>query len=249
MQKNQNEDFQALSEKYKKELMSYYHNYKPTVVAVPTAAQPQPQPAAQEPAPEPVVPEPAPEAEPVVPEPEPVVQEPEPVVQESVPEAQPVMQTEPDDNIDMDILPVMGTDIRMSTLDGVDAHDLSYETYTSEGYLRVQVVTAKGALPVAKAVVQIKKVENGTEVYSRELITDESGNTEVITLKAPNADLSQAPDPSDLPYADYQAFITAKNFLSVSVDEVPVFSGVLSVQPVMLIPGVGTEGDIEEEGV
>lgn len=242
MQKNQNEDFQALSEKYKKELMSYYHNYKPTVVAVPTAAQPQPQPAAQEPAPEPVVPEPAPEAEPVI-------HQPEPVVQESVPEAQPVMQAEQDDNIDMDILPVMDTDVRMSTLDGVDANDLSYETYTSEGYLRVQVVTAKGALPVEKAVVQIKKVENGTEVYSRELITDESGNTEVITLKAPNADLSQAPDPSDLPYADYQAFITAKNFLSVSVDEVPVFSGVLSVQPVMLIPGVGTEGDIEEEGV
>ena len=238
MQKNQNEDFQALSEKYKKELMSYYHNYKPTVVSVPTAAQPQPQPAA----PDPVVPEPAPEAEPVI-------HQPEPVVQESVPEAQPVMQAEQDDNIDMDILPVMDTDVRMSTLDGVDANDLSYETYTSEGYLRVQVVTAKGALPVEKAVVQIKKVENGTEVYSRELITDESGNTEVITLKAPNADLSQAPDPSDLPYADYQAFITAKNFLSVSVDEVPVFSGVLSVQPVMLIPGVGTEGDIEEEGV
>lgn len=209
MQNNQNDDLRALSEKYKKELMSYYGRYKPTVVRVPTEPTPEPEP-------EPI-PEPAAEIEPEPEEPE----------------------------IKMNYIPTRSTEITsMSSLDMRDAPAPLMEACTSEGFLRVQVSTANGALPIQGAIVRVYKAENGQSVYDHEAVTDESGNTETLTLRTPSADLSQAPNPASLPYAEYQISVRADKFLTVTVEKVPIFCGVLSIQPIEMMPGNGIE--IEE---
>lgn len=147
------------------------------------------------------------------------------------------------DDIDMDIVPIQPAqtpDGTMSTADRYNAEEENFDTFTGEGYLSVQVVTANGALPVRDAVVTIKKVENGKTVYEKTLLTNESGNTETVTLPTPNKSLSENPEFADIPYADYQVQVTANSYMTVMIEKVPVFSGILSIQPVSLIPGIGT---------
>lgn len=147
------------------------------------------------------------------------------------------------DDIDMDIVPIQPAqtpDGTMSTADRYNAEEENFDTFTGEGYLSVQVVTANGALPVRDAVVTIKKVENGKTVYEKTLLTNESGNTETVTLPTPKKSLSENPEFADIPYADYQVQVTANSYMTVMIEKVPVFSGILSIQPVSLIPGIGT---------
>ena len=147
------------------------------------------------------------------------------------------------DDIDMDIVPIQPAqtpDGTMSTAYRYNAEEENFDTFTGEGYLSVQVVTANGALPVRDAVVTIKKVENGKTVYEKTLLTNESGNTETVTLPTPKKSLSENPDFTDIPYADYQVQVTAGSYMTVMIEKVPVFSGILSIQPVSLIPGIGT---------
>lgn len=147
------------------------------------------------------------------------------------------------DDIDMDIVPIQSAqtpDGTMSTADRYNAEEENFDTFTGEGYLSVQVVTANGALPVRDAVVTIKKVENGKTVYEKTLLTNESGNTETVTLPTPKKSLSENPEFIDIPYADYQVQVTADSYMTVMIEKVPVFSGILSIQPVSLIPGIGT---------
>lgn len=147
------------------------------------------------------------------------------------------------DDIDMDIVPIQSAqtpDGTMSTADRYNAEEENFDTFTGEGYLSVQVVTANGALPVRDAVVTIKKVENGKTVYEKTLLTNESGNTETVTLPTPKKSLSENPEFTDIPYADYQVQVTADSYMTVMIEKVPVFSGILSIQPVSLIPGIGT---------
>ena len=61
-----------------------------------------------------------------------------------------------------------------------------------------------------------------------------------MTLPTPKKSLSENPDFTDIPYADYQVQVTAGSYMTVMIEKVPVFSGILSIQPVSLIPGIGT---------
>ena len=68
------------------------------------------------------------------------------------------------------------------------------------------------------------------------LISDESGSTETVALPAPNVSFSETPDPSEKPFADYYISTYADGFYAENDMEVPVFSGVKSIQPIALIP-------------
>lgn len=104
------------------------------------------------------------------------------------------------------------------------------------GYIETEVKTGGGAVPVENAVVLITKKENGKNYLLKMLITDDSGTTETVALPAPNASFSETPDPSEKPFAYYYISAYADGFYAENDMEVPVFSGVKSIQPVMLIP-------------
>ncbi len=110
------------------------------------------------------------------------------------------------------------------------------------GYIKAEVTTGSGAVPIENAVVLITKKENGKTYLLKMLISDESGSTETVALPAPNVSFSETPDPTEKPFADYYISAYADGFYAENDMEVPVFSGVKSIQPIALIPRCGADG-------
>lgn len=104
------------------------------------------------------------------------------------------------------------------------------------GYIKAEVTTGGGAVPIENAVVLITGKENGKTHLLKMLITDESGSTETVALPAPNVSFSETPDPTEKPFANYYISAYANGFYAENDMEVPVFSGVKSIQPIALIP-------------
>jgi hypothetical protein len=99
----------------------------------------------------------------------------------------------------------------------------------SYGYLQVFVRTAGGSLPVANARVLVEG--GGAE---RRLVTDKSGRTERIPLPAPPAANSISAGGIS-PFSLYRVTVDAEGFYRQVTENVPVFAGVGSLQPITLI--------------
>lgn len=100
-----------------------------------------------------------------------------------------------------------------------------------KGYLKLQLTTARQALPVPNAKITISKTI-GDETYSFvEVTTDEDGLTPLIALPAPDKALSEIPQ-SKKPYASYDILIEHPKYRTVQLINVPVFDGITSIQPV-----------------
>lgn len=110
------------------------------------------------------------------------------------------------------------------------------------GYIKAEVTTGGGAVPIENAVVLITKKDGGKTYLLKMLITDESGSTETVALPAPNASFSETPTPEEKPFADYYISAYAEGFYAENDMEVPVFSGVKSIQPIALIPKASDDG-------
>ena len=107
---------------------------------------------------------------------------------------------------------------------------------SGRGYLRVIVRKARETLPIEGAFVQIyggKAGEGSDLLYS--LRTDTDGITDTVELTAPPAALSMKPgDPA--PYGVYNITVQKDGYGTVENVGVPIFDGVVSTQPVQLIP-------------
>ncbi len=104
------------------------------------------------------------------------------------------------------------------------------------GYLQVEVTTGDRAVPVPKAAVIVTQVINGQSYLVTMKLTDRSGATDVIPLPAPLAEFSEAPDPTERPFSEYNVTVYKKGFYTVPEVTVPIFDTVKSIQPVALIP-------------
>ncbi len=111
-----------------------------------------------------------------------------------------------------------------------------YNINNRRGTLRFRVYTAREALPVAGAIIEVSKVIGNNKHTFYKLTTDISGNTPVIYLPAPSSELSQDPENTIQPYALYNAYITADNFRDVSIKNLPIFDGILSEQSIAMVP-------------
>lgn len=108
--------------------------------------------------------------------------------------------------------------------------------YDSKGSLRVRAFTAGGALPISGALVRLWGIdeENGDTV--RSLITDRDGVGIFSNLPTQNIKYSMTPRPAERPYSLYKLEVIADGYDSQTIDEVQIFSGVESYQPLNLIP-------------
>lgn len=104
------------------------------------------------------------------------------------------------------------------------------------GYLQIEVTTGDGTTPVPKAAVIVTQEINGQSYLVTMKLTDRSGATDVIPLPAPSANFSEAPDPTERPFSEYNVTVYKKGFYTVPEVTVPIFDTVKSIQPVSLIP-------------
>lgn len=101
------------------------------------------------------------------------------------------------------------------------------------GYLIVQARTAKDALPIQGASIQVLD-DRGGSVY--ELISDENGETEKVSLETVDKSLSLDPDYSGIPYVRYDVMAQAEGYESFHVSGIPIFEGETAIQPLAFVP-------------
>ena len=104
------------------------------------------------------------------------------------------------------------------------------------GLVRVFVTEANGTIPVEGAFVTITEYGPGTEGdVIRTLVTGRDGLTETVRLPTPPAEDSMTPG-SGTPSGLYGIAVRSAGYYPVEAVGVPVFSGVVSLQTVDLIP-------------
>ena len=108
-------------------------------------------------------------------------------------------------------------------------------TADSIGYLIVKVSTARGAIPLENATVNIRGGTQDTSGILYSLRTNRDGQTERIALPTPPRSASQKPSDSP-PYATYAIDVFLDGYIPLAFDTVPVFPAVLSIQPAVMIP-------------
>ncbi|MBE6755016.1 MAG: hypothetical protein E7555_00945 [Ruminococcaceae bacterium] len=111
-----------------------------------------------------------------------------------------------------------------------------------EGTMRVQAFSGQQAFPVVNANVVISKnFTDGTYTFFDDL-TDTSGIIDNMSLTAPESGVANE-DNEILPYSTYTIRVTHPFFRTTVYNNVPVFDGITSIQPVNLVPKTGTPID------
>ncbi len=121
------------------------------------------------------------------------------------------------------------------------------------GGMQVNVTTLSRLYPVKNALVTVftGARENMTVIETD--ITNESGQSGVFNLKTPSSAASQQVENNGvLPYANYNVSVQSDGYVEQIAMNVPVFSGVISVQGIDLLPitaaGGHTSPQIINEG-
>ena len=116
------------------------------------------------------------------------------------------------------------------------------ESGSEYGEMEVIVTALKGLYPVSGAVVTVFKEENGNQTVIDSDITDLSGNTKKFLLPAPNKENSQTAENTKSVYSEYGISVTANGFVEQINLNIPVFSGVTSLQRIDLVPISASNG-------
>lgn len=126
---------------------------------------------------------------------------------------------------------------------GVDQQSLAHSAPsvlddTEEGYLVVQVFTARSSIPLADANITITSAQpDGGEDLIISAITDESGKTKTFVLPTPPISASEHPG-GQRPYSVYNIRAAYPGFYITELHDVPVFPDRTTVQPINMIPFV-----------
>ncbi len=117
----------------------------------------------------------------------------------------------------------------------------------STGGLVAIVTTIRNLYPVPNARVTVftGNIEDKQIVATD--VTDSSGRTGIFRLKTPSRELSQQADRNVLPYAVYNMMVEADGFIDNIHLNIPVFSGVTSLQrsDMILIETAGVDKDAQ----
>ena len=108
----------------------------------------------------------------------------------------------------------------------------------------VRVTTARGAIPLEDAQVRIRREDPQDSGILYALRTDRDGLTKKVTLSTPPLSNSESPQ-GGVPYATYGVDVFKEGYAPLSFHNVPVFPGVVSVQPAVMVP---SEGGLPEGG-
>ena len=92
-----------------------------------------------------------------------------------------------------------------------------------------------------------KALADGVSLSLR-VVTDESGKTVPLSLPAPSRALSQAPN-GGIVYATYQAEVSAPNYVTTDIRDLPIFDGITTIQPVNLTTDIGGQRQNEVEEI
>ncbi len=102
------------------------------------------------------------------------------------------------------------------------------------GTLRVQARTELGFFPVSGARVTIRP--SGSDQILEEVITDESGNSPLVALEAPDVAYSLDPQTQVRPYSTYDITVESPEFQTVRIAGVQILAGQEAIQQTLALP-------------
>ena len=110
--------------------------------------------------------------------------------------------------------------------------------YDSVGYLTVKVSTARGAIPLADATVNVRGASPEQSGILRSLRTNRDGQTERIALPTPPRSASASPDVGNSvpPFSVYGIDVFKEGYVPLEFQQVPIFPDVTSIQPAVMVP-------------
>ncbi len=124
--------------------------------------------------------------------------------------------------------------------------------YTGTGYLVIRASTASNALPIENATVTVRGNQPNFSGVIVKMQTGRNGLTPKISLATPPRSNSTSPGIEN-PFATYNVDVVLDGFFPSSAQQVPVFDGITSVQPINMIPlpqnGAGDRFDPNAERV
>lgn len=107
--------------------------------------------------------------------------------------------------------------------------------YTGLGYLVIRASTASSAIPLEGATVVVRGNQPNFSAVIVEMTTERNGLTPKISLSAPPRGNSTSPGMEN-PFATYNVDVTLDGYFPTSAQQIPIFDGITSVQPINLIP-------------
>lgn len=132
-------------------------------------------------------------------------------------------------------LPLEAEDFPDEQAEPVPLYDES-EIGDSYGYIKINTRTGDGSSPVAEAEISVTALVNGRRYLVVTAKTDESGSAGAFRVPVPDKSYSLKPESAVRPYALYDISVTADGFFNTRSVDVPVFSGITSVQNFSMIP-------------
>jgi len=119
------------------------------------------------------------------------------------------------------------------------------ENASSQGELRISVISSLGLIPIKNATVTIAYTGD-PQTPLMTLTTDESGQTPPVLLPAPDVSYSLEPEQTVQPYSEYTISVTAEGYESVLVSGTEILAGETALQPITMTP---LEANQEEEAI
>lgn len=104
------------------------------------------------------------------------------------------------------------------------------------GFIAVNVTTATGSFPVIGAEVMISRLTADGDTVLFRYLTDESGQIPLSSLPAEELSNSLSSTSAGPDYSLYNVTVTSEGYYPLVSLNVPVFSGIVSRQPMVLIP-------------
>ena len=127
----------------------------------------------------------------------------------------------------------------LSELEGNTLADnlaLESDLGSSIGFILVNVRAGDESFAIEGAVVLISAIVNGNRLLIASGIADNSGTAPLFEVPVPDPSYSQEPFSETRPYSLYDISVTAKGFFNARSVDVPVFSGITSIQNFNMIP-------------
>ena len=104
---------------------------------------------------------------------------------------------------------------------------------SATGYIKVNAYESYARLPLKDVAVTVT-AEDGTAIALR--LTDRSGQITPIEIPVPDLADSQAPDPSEKPYAAVNLYAHLQGYELIESENLQVFADTTTVQDLVMIP-------------
>lgn len=105
----------------------------------------------------------------------------------------------------------------------------------STGYLTVMVSTARGAIPLEGATVNVRGDTDDSSEILFSLLSDRDGKTPKISLPTPPKSNSDTPGGASA-FATYNIDVFKDGYVPLYFQNVPIFPSVHSIQPAVMVP-------------